>query len=194
MSGHRRKQAQSAGLGLQVGRLYSAYIYAISGGRVVMNYEMAVLAALVQLEKPTKPSITEKTGISGQRVNGALNNLREILGLAISRVGSNKTGHYQIDAWGAFESGKHILRKARALDLDKYKQYRVIHYNQALLKKLYSDDVKLGNYRQSLALEGIPAAGDAPDLTQLSAEERQALREKLKNKYRRRNTPGTTQV
>lgn len=151
-----------------------------------MNYEMAVLAALVQLEKPTKPSITAKTGISDQRVNRALKNLREILGLEISRVGSNKTGHYQIDTWGAFESGKHIQRKALALDLDEYKQDRVIHYNKALLKKLYADEIKLKNYRQSLGLEGFPAADAAPYLTHLSTEERHKLRDELKKKYSRR--------
>ena len=89
-----------------------------------MNYEMAVLAALVQLEKPTKPSITEKTGISDQRVNLAIKNLRDLLDVRISRIGSNKTGYYHIDAWGAFESGKKVLRKARALNLDRYKNDR----------------------------------------------------------------------
>lgn len=128
-----------------------------------MNYEMAVLAALVQLEKPTKPGITEITGISDRRVNLAINNLRDMLGVRISRVGSNKTGFYHIGAWGAFESGKKILRKARALDLNCYKNSRTIRYDTDRLKRLYSDEVKLANYRQSLRLEGFHPSTDTPD-------------------------------
>jgi len=148
-----------------------------------MNYEMAVLAALVQIEEPTKPNITEKTGISDQRVNIALNNLRDFLDVHISRVGSNKTGYYHIDSWGAFESGKKVLRKALALDLNYYKIDKTFKYNSDLLKKLYSEEVKLSNYRQSLKLEGFSSSTHAPDLSQLSKSERQELRAEMKNKY-----------
>lgn len=157
-----------------------------------MNYEIAVLAALVQLERPTKPSITEKTGISDQRVNRAIKNLRDILGVHISRVGSNKTGFYSIDAWGAFESGGKILRKARSLDLDSYKNGRTIKYDTSRLKKLYSNEVKLNNYRQSLKLEGFDTVTDAPDLNQLSQSERKQLRDKIKGKFTRPNSSSTT--
>jgi hypothetical protein len=150
-----------------------------------MNYEVAVLAALVQLEKPTKPSITEKTGISDQRVNLAIRNLRDILDVKISRIGSNKTGFYNIDSWGAFESGRKILRKARALDLDRYKNDRTIKYDTYRLKKLYSDEVKLNNYRQSLRLEGFQPATDVPDLDRLSESERKKLRDHIKGKFTR---------
>ena len=148
-----------------------------------MNYEVAVLAALVQLDKPTKPRITEKTGISDQRVNLAIKNLRDILGVHISRVGSNKTGFYNIDSWGVFESGRKILRKARTLDLDSYKNDRIIKYDTYRLKKLYSDEVKLNNYRHSLRLEGFNTAADAPDLDRLSEHERKKLRESIKRKF-----------
>jgi len=148
-----------------------------------MNYEIAVLAALIQLEKPTKPSITEKTGISDQRVNLAIKNLRDILDVHISRVGSNKTGFYSIDSWGAFESGRKILRKVRALDLDSYKNNRTVIYDTYRLKKLYSDEVKLNNYRQSLRLEGFHTATDATDLDRLSESERKKLREDIKEKF-----------
>lgn len=157
-----------------------------------MNYEMAVLAALVQLEKPTKPSIAKKTGISDQRVNLAIKNLRDMLDVQISRVGSNKTGFYSIDSWGAFESGKKILRKARALDLGSYKKDRVIAYDSNHLKKLYSDEVKLANYRQSLKLEGFRFPTNTVDLNQLSQSERQQLREEIKGKYTRHNAASTT--
>lgn len=150
-----------------------------------MNYEMAVLAALTQLEKPTKPRITEKTGISDQRVNLAIKNLRDMLGVRISRVGSNKTGFYAIDSWGAFETGRNILRKVQALDLDNYKKNRTVKYDSYRLKKLYSDEVKLANYRQSLRLEGFRSSESPPDLDRLSRGERQKRREALVEKFSR---------
>ena len=150
-----------------------------------MHYEVAVLAALVQLEQPTKPRIAEKTGISDQRINLAIKNLRDILDVHIIRIGSNKTGFYSIDAWGAFESGRKILRKARALDLDSYKNDRTVKYDTYRLKKLYSDEVKLNNYRQSLRLEGFHTPADAPDLSRLDQSERKKLREDLKGKFTR---------
>ncbi len=161
-------------------------------GVATMNYEMTVLAALVQLEKPTKPKITEKTGISDRRVKTALKNLRDTLGIRISRLGPNKTGFYLIDSWGAFESGKKIRRKALALDLNRYKLDRSIQYDSSLLKKNYSDEVKLSNYRQSLKLEGFHTSGSAADLNKMSKSERQQLRTEMKRKFSRQiPTPGT---
>jgi len=153
-----------------------------------MNYEMAVLAALVQLEKPSKPRITEKTGISDQRVNLAIKNIRDILGVRISRIGSNKTGFYAIDSWGVFETGRKILRRAQALDLDNYKKDRTFKYDSYRLKKLYSDEVKLANYRQSLKLEGFRSSESSPDLDRLSRCERQQRREALVEKFTRHGT------
>lgn len=161
--------------------IYARYI----DGHPVMNYEMAVLAALVQLEKPTKPGISERTGISDQRVNQAIKNLREMLDVRITRVGSNKTGYYHIDGWGAFESGNKIARKARALELDIYKQDRTVRYDANRLKTLYCDEVKLNNYRQSLRLEGLQPTSDAADLDKLSRSERQTLREDIKARFKR---------
>ena len=120
-----------------------------------MNYEMAVLAALLQLDKPTNPMITETTGISSRRVNLAINNLKDILDVQISWHGPKKTGFYCIDSWGAFESGKAIRRRALALNLSTYKQKKTINYNLSQLKKAYSEEVRLENYRQSLRLEGF---------------------------------------
>ena len=93
-----------------------------------MNYEMAVLAALLQLDKPTNPMITETTGISSRRVNLAINNLKDILDVQISWHGPKKTGFYCIDSWGAFESGKAIRRRALALNLSTYKLKKTINY------------------------------------------------------------------
>lgn len=53
-----------------------------------MNYEMAVLAALVQLDKPTRPKITEATGISAKRVNTAINHLKDLLDIGIYWYGA----------------------------------------------------------------------------------------------------------
>ena len=50
--------------------------------------------------------------------------------------------------WGAFESGKAIRRRALALNLSTYKQKKTINYNLSQLKKAYSDEVRLENYRK----------------------------------------------
>ena len=76
-----------------------------------MNYEMAVLAALLQLDKPTNPMITETTGISSRRVSLAINNLKDILDVHISWYGPKKTGFYCIDSWGALRAGKRFAEE-----------------------------------------------------------------------------------
>ena len=146
-----------------------------------MNYEMAVLAALVQLDKPTRPKITEETGISAQRVNTAINYLKDLLDMGIDWHGAKKTGYYQIKSWGAFESGKSIRRKAYALDLSIYKTERVFEYSTLRLKKHYANEVKLHNYRHSLKLEGFDTSTTLPSTR--SPEERAERRAALKKKY-----------
>ena len=64
-----------------------------------MTYEMAVLAALVQLDKPTRPKITDEAGISAQRVNTAINHLKNLLDMGIYWQGAKKNGYYQIESW-----------------------------------------------------------------------------------------------
>ena len=58
--------------------------------RFDINYEMAVLADLVQLDKPTRPKITDETGISAQRVNTAINHLKNLLDIGIYWHGAKK--------------------------------------------------------------------------------------------------------
>ena len=150
-----------------------------------MNYEMAVLAALLQLDKPTNPMITETTGISSRRVNLAINNLKDILDVHIKWHGPKKTGFYCIDSWGAFESGKAIRRRALALNLSTYKLKKTINYNLSQLKKAYSDEVRLENYRQSLSLEGFDTTADSFNPSLLTKSGRQQLRSQLKKNLTR---------
>jgi len=150
-----------------------------------MNYEIAVLAALVQLDNPTRPQITEVTGISAQKITSSIRNLKTILDIGIYWHGAKKTGHYEIESWGSFESGKKILRKSGALKLTTFKHHKRIEYDSDILKKLYAADMKLQNYRQSLKLEGFNTKDLSRDLTQLSPSEHTVLREELKKKFTR---------
>jgi hypothetical protein len=149
--------------------------------RFDMNYEMAVLAALVQLDKPTRPKITEETGISAQRVNTAINYLKDLLDIGIYWHGAKKTGYYQIESWGAFESGKSIRRKAYALELHIYKTEKTFEYSALRFKKHYANEVKLHNYRHSLKLEGFDTSTSQPSTH--SPEDRAERRAALKKKY-----------
>ena len=146
-----------------------------------MTYEMAVLAALVQLDKPTRPKIIEATGISAQRVNTAIKHIKDLLDIGINWHGAKKTGYYQIESWGVFESGKFIHSKAYALNLHTYKSNRTIEYNALRFKKHYANEMKLHNYRHSLKLEGFDTA--ISQTKAHSPEERAELRSALKKKY-----------
>lgn len=157
-----------------------------------MHYEMAVLAALVQLDKPTRPKITEKTGISAQRINSSIKNLKSILAVGIQWHGAKKTGYYRIESWGSFESGKEIQRKVSALNLDTYKQKKGITYDSDLLKKIYAKEMRLHNYRLSLELEGFKAKGSLKNLDRLSPLERTALRDEFKKLYKRQILPAAS--
>jgi len=150
-----------------------------------MNYEIAVLAALVQLNKPTRPKISEITGISTQRINSSIKNLKLILDIGIHWHGAKKTGHYQIESWGSFERGKNIRRKMSALKLDTYRQKKEIEYDSALIKKIYAKEMSLHNYRHSLELEGFKASDSLKNLEQLSTLDRIALRNQLKKQFTR---------
>ena len=147
-----------------------------------MKYEMAVLAALVQLNKPTRPKIIKKTGISAQRVNTAINSLKELMDIGIQWHGAKKTGYYEIQSWGAFETGKTIRCKAYSLNLIAYKTHKVIEYDSNLYKKHYANKVKLHNYRHSLRLEGFDIKEPGNKL-ELDVAERAKRLHELKKKY-----------
>ncbi|RLA41537.1 MAG: hypothetical protein DRR42_24565 [Gammaproteobacteria bacterium] len=150
-----------------------------------MKYEIAVLAALVQIDKPTRPKITEQTDISAQKINSSIKNLKAILDIGICWHGAKKTGHYQIESWGSFESGRKIRRKVAALQLSAYKRNREIRYDSDLIKKFYAEDMKLHNYRHSLKLEGLNAKDSSNHLMHLTPTERNKLRDELKKKFTR---------
>lgn len=147
-----------------------------------MNYEMAVLAALVQLDKPTRPKIVEETGISSQRVNTAIKSLREFFNIGIHWHGAQRTGYYHIESWGAFESGKAIRCKAYSLNLAIYKAEKVFEFDSNRYKRHYANEVKLHNYRHSLKLEGFDTKQPI-ESSKLTAEERKEKRAELKKKY-----------
>jgi hypothetical protein len=147
-----------------------------------MNYEMAVLAALVQIDNPTRPKITNETGISAQRINTAINYLKELLDIGIQWRGAKKTGYYEIESWGVFETGKSIRRKAYSLNLTTYRTNKVFEYDSILYKKHYANEIKLHNYRHSLKLEGFDTKG-LSERSKLSASERAQRRDELKKKY-----------
>jgi len=150
-----------------------------------MHYEIAVLAALVQLDKPTRPKIIEITGISAQKINSSIKNLKQILDIGIQWHGAKRTGHYQIESWGSFESGKKIRRKVSSLKLAIYKQKKIIEYDSALLKKFYSDEMRLHNYRLSLELEGFKVRDSLKNLENLNHSDQIELRNKLINQFMR---------
>ncbi len=144
-----------------------------------MHYELAVLAALLQLDRPTKPKIVNITGISSRRVAVAIRNLKDLLGVQVSWQGPKKTGYYSIDAWGAFESGKKIRRRVLALDLSAYKLNKSISYDYQLIREIYYDEIKLENYRHSLRLEGFDMTTDFPDISKLTESERKQLQTQI---------------
>jgi biotin operon repressor len=148
-----------------------------------MNYEIAVLAALVQIDKPTRPKISKETGISAQRVNTAINQLRDILGIEVFWHGAKRTGFYFIESWGSFETGEKIRYKAYAVSLNCFKIDRKINYDPALLKKHYARFIKRHNYNHSLKLEGFNPSETDVIPSQLSPSEQSSLRNELKKKY-----------
>lgn len=146
-----------------------------------MTYEMAVLAALVQIEHPSRPKISEATGISPQRINTALGYLRDYLDVDIKHRGARKNGFYEIVSWGAFETGKLIRNKALSLNLQLYRDSRKLEHDPQLAKKHYAQSVKIKNYKQSLLLEGFKST--ATDKEELSKDERAKKREDILRKY-----------
>ena len=148
-----------------------------------MHQEIAVLAALHQLDKPTKSSIAEITGMSSLRVTVAIRNLKDILNVQISWQGTRKTGYYSIESWGAFESGNKIRRRVLALDLNTYKLNKTINYDIELIKNIYYDETKLENYRHSMRLEGFDITTHSPDISMLTKRERKLLQSQLIEEY-----------
>lgn len=143
-----------------------------------MKYEAAVLAAMVQSEKATTPAIEAMTGISARRIRTAIENLKSLMGIDIAWKGANRSGHYEIISWGAFESGVKIQARSMAIDLQTYKSNKTLVVDPIKWKKHYINLTKHENYKHSLRLEGLK-----PDnLLDVSRMNRSA-RLKLKQQY-----------
>lgn len=146
-----------------------------------MRYEFAVLAALTQLDAPTRPKIIEATGISAQRITKAIQQVREIADIDVRWEGSKKTGHYVIWDWGDFADSIQLKHKLCALDLTKYKSNKAFYYDTAILHKLEKNALTWENYKRSLSLEKLTSSNHLP--YPASSKERTLARNKLKAKY-----------
>ena len=143
-----------------------------------MKYEAAVLAAMVQSDKATTPQIETMTGISARRIHTAIENLKSLMGIDIAWKGANKSGHYEVLSWGAFESGTKIQARSMAIDLKKYKKDKSLVIDPAKWKKHYINLTKHENYKHSLRLEGF----EPDNLLNVSNLDK-STRTKLKQQY-----------
>lgn len=143
-----------------------------------MKYEAAVLAAMVQSEKATTPLIEAMTGISARRIHTAIDNLKSLMGIDVAWKGANKSGHYEVLSWGAFESGTKIQARSMAIDLKKYKKDKSLVIDPAKWKKHYINLTKHENYKHSLRLEGF----EPDNLLNVSNLDK-STRTKLKQQY-----------
>jgi len=148
-----------------------------------MNYEMAVLAALVQLDAPNTPKIAQTTGISERRVRTAIDNLKSTMNVAIVWSGPNRNGHYSIESWGVFETGAEIRRQASSFNLAAYKSVRHGKSTTVEQKRNYLNQVKHDNYRHSLKLEGFTIGHSRLNLSAMNKQARDDLKAKLKKQY-----------
>ena len=93
--------------------------------------------------------------------------------------------------WSVTDSGnwritvEEVEREALALNLSTYKLKKTINYNLSQLKKAYSDEVRLENYRQSLRLEGFDTTADSFNPNLLTKSGRLQLRSQLKKNLTR---------
>lgn len=121
-----------------------------------MKYEFDVLAAMLEIEKPTTRRIVDLTGISERKVQGVIKSLSKDLEMEISRIKEGRTSYYMITGWGVFESGLKLKKKLKNRNVNIKKQknsYKLIYtFSQ---KAEYFDKVKLINFKESMRLEGF---------------------------------------
>lgn len=153
-----------------------------------MQYEIAVLAALIQLDNPTAPKIAQVTGISERRVRTAIGNLKSNMNVAIVWKGPNRNGHYAIESWGVFETGAEMRRQAASFNLIAYKSDRAGKSTSVEQKRNYLNQVKHENYRHSLKLEGFIVGHSTLNLAAMNKQARDALKTKLKKRYQKTGT------
>ena len=115
-----------------------------------MNYELDILAALIQLSEPTTQDIVAATGISERKVQNVMKTLQSDLKIEIKKSKDGRNVRYSIKSWGVFESGK-VLEKElsnRHLNTCKKSTFK-------FSKAAFYESVKMSNYKESSRLEGI---------------------------------------
>lgn len=152
-----------------------------------MNYEMTVLAALIQTPNPSTREVAEVTGISIRKVQTVLRELSDLFEMKLDRHRDEGTEIITVTDWGVFESGDTLQKNLSRFDLSGIAKHRTKKYsseNSVSSKKKAYDSSKLRNYRASLSLEGINASSrEIPT----EKAERQRLRQALLKKYSQSN-------
>jgi hypothetical protein len=115
-----------------------------------MNYELDVLAALVQLSEPTTQDIVEATGISERKVQNVMKALQSNLKITINKAKDGRNIRYSITSWGVFESGMILEKELTKRHLNKGKKISC-----EFRKADFYESVKMSNYKESSRLEGI---------------------------------------
>jgi CRISPR/Cas system type I-B associated protein Csh2 (Cas7 group RAMP superfamily) len=142
-----------------------------------MRDEMTVLAALIQIQKPSSQNVSEATGISQEKVQKTLHNITELFGVKFQHDRTNDIEKIIIIEWGVFESGEKLRKKLSKSQLKKSTPPKSISFKS---KKNKYDIAKLKNYRASLKLEGIKSSErEIPS----DKKERQHLRQSLLKKH-----------
>ncbi len=147
----------------------------------IMNYELDVLAGLVQLKHPNTKKIVEFTGFSERKVQKVIRFLSEDMGIKIKKIKNEKSWYFSIEKWGIFESGRELQLVLKDRNLKPKKEKRIKEKNNNFLMKSFSEKhkyferVKLKNYRESMRLEGI-------NIVNTPIPHDKAQREKLRNK------------
>lgn len=148
-----------------------------------MNYEMTVLAALIQTPSPSTRKVAEVTGISVRKVQTVLNELTDLFGVRLERRRKGNTEVLSIVSWGVFESGDTLKDSLSKFDLPAIAEQSARKHDTddtLVAKQKAYNRSKLSNYRASLSLEGItPSSRQIPT----DRAERQHLRQTLLQKH-----------
>lgn len=119
-----------------------------------MRYELDILAALMNMPKPTTQEIVTATNISERKVQNVLKTLQSDLCMKITRIKDGRKVYFVIDKWGVFESGEQLKNLLAKRKLGKVSnKSRVI--KTLADKSSFYESVKMVNYIESTRLEGL---------------------------------------
>ena len=118
--------------------------------RLIMNYEIEVLAALTQLPEPTTQEMASATGISERKVQTVIKTLQNDFKVDIKKVKQGRHIRYVITGWGVFESGGHLKQVLATRPTNRSNRS-----NAKITKSTFYESVKMSNYKESSRLEGI---------------------------------------